>query len=81
MDSWSLEETMGVVKQALLRRLIRAVRPPGLACILFGKQLSFYRVCGNSLSDAQRSWKDQYTLIAAGNKVYLFKDVENLINV
>lgn len=30
MDSWSLEEKMGVVKQAALRGLIKAIRPPGL---------------------------------------------------
>lgn len=36
MDSWSLEEKMGVAKQAALQGLIKAIRPPRLVCTGLG---------------------------------------------
>lgn len=36
MDSWSLEEKMGVEMQAALEGLIKAKRPPTLVCTWIG---------------------------------------------
>lgn len=36
MDSWPLEEKMGVVRQAAPRGLIKAIRPPWLVCAGLG---------------------------------------------
>lgn len=36
MDSWPLEEKMGVVKQAALQGLIKAIRPLWLVCTGLG---------------------------------------------
>lgn len=46
MDSWSPEEKMGVVKQAALQGLIKAIRPPRLVCTGVGQcaGLDFYSI-------------------------------------
>lgn len=47
MDSWPLEEKMGVVKQAALQGLIKAIRPPWLVCPGLGlcAGLDLYSTC------------------------------------
>lgn len=45
MDSWSLEEKMGVVKQGL----IKAIRPLRLVCTRLGTHAGLTKVCGTPL--------------------------------
>lgn len=61
MDSWPPEENMGVVKQAALQGLIKAIRPLWLVCTGLGlcTGLDLYsnkQLCAKSLPQKDLCW-------------------------